>query len=118
MKHFRHHYRALVTGSLAIILLLTLGTAVYQSVEGWSMIDALYFTASTLTTVGYGDIVPQTEIGKIFTIIYMFSGIGVVLIVLATFGTAYMRSIESLSRKEPKYQKSLWAKLKHKYRYR
>jgi len=113
-----HPYRAAVTGMLAIAVLLGLGTFAYQQIEGWSAIDAMYFCAATLTTVGYGDVVPQTNFGKIFTIFYMFSGIGVVLMVLASLGSAYLRSIERLSEKEPRYQKGIVAKLRHKYRYR
>ena len=62
-----------------VIVLLILGTFFYSQVEGWSMIDSLYFSATTLTTVGLGDLHPITTLGKIFTIVYIFLGIGVIL---------------------------------------
>lgn len=62
-----------------VILLLILGTVFYSQVEGWTLIDSLYFSATTLTTVGLGDLHPLTTIGKLFTVIYIFSGIGVIL---------------------------------------
>lgn len=62
----------------AILLLLT-GMLFYNQVEGWSLLDSLYFSATTLTTVGLGDLHPITPFGKIFTIIYIFLGIGVIL---------------------------------------
>ncbi|SFS59896.1 Ion channel [Paenibacillus sp. 453mf] len=37
----------------------------------------MYFSAVTLTTVGHPELSPQTNFAKIFTIIYMFAGIGI-----------------------------------------
>lgn len=60
------------------IILLT-GTVFYHFREGWSWLDSLYFSVVTLTTVGYGDLTVQTTAGKIFTMLYLFVGIGVLL---------------------------------------
>ena len=62
--------------SWVLILLLT-GTWFYHQWEGWSWLDSLYFSVVTLTTVGYGDLSPQTSIGKIFTIVYIILGLGI-----------------------------------------
>ncbi len=62
--------------SWVLILLLT-GTWFYHQWEGWSWLDSLYFSVVTLTTVGYGDLAPQTSIGKIFTIVYIILGLGI-----------------------------------------
>ena len=51
----------------------------HSIVEGWSAVDALYFSVSTLTTVGLGDLVPKTTIGKIFTVIYIFAGLSIII---------------------------------------
>jgi voltage-gated potassium channel len=42
-------------------------------------LDSLYFSVITLTTVGYGDFSPSTRAGNIFTMFYIFIGIGIVL---------------------------------------
>jgi hypothetical protein len=45
----------------------------------WSVVDAFYFSATTLTTVGLGDLTPKTTIGKLFTVVYIFAGLGIIL---------------------------------------
>jgi len=48
----------------------------YSLQEGWGVIDAFYFSVTTLTTVGLGDLSPTTPVGKLFTVGYIFSGLG------------------------------------------
>jgi voltage-gated potassium channel len=43
------------------------------------LLDSLYFSVITLTTIGYGDLTPSTAAGKIFTILYVFIGLGLIL---------------------------------------
>ncbi|MEZ4861917.1 MAG: potassium channel family protein [Caldilineaceae bacterium] len=60
-----------------VVLLLASGAHIYHSLEGWSYLDALYFTVITLTTVGYGDFSPHTTLGKLFSMLYIVLGLGV-----------------------------------------
>ncbi|MFA6194331.1 MAG: potassium channel family protein [Patescibacteria group bacterium] len=62
-----------------VLVILFIGTFFYHKVEGWRWLDSFYFSSISLTTVGYGDITPKTDIGKIFTVFYIFSGVGVIL---------------------------------------
>ncbi len=57
--------------------LIFVATVVYHFVEGWSLLDSVYFSVMTISTVGYGDITPVTAFGKIFTILYVLCGLGV-----------------------------------------
>ena len=69
-------------------LLLLSGTLVYSWLEGWSLLDSLYATVITMTTVGYGDLSPQTRYGRIFAIFFTLVAIGIggyALSVLASF---------------------------------
>ncbi len=53
------------------------GTIFFRIVEDWSWLDAYFFTVITLSTVGYGSLVPATAIGKIGTTVLIFVGLGV-----------------------------------------
>ena len=77
-------YRYLGT---SVIVVLGIGTVFYRFVEGFSWIDAYYFSVVTLATVGYGDLAPRTPAGKLFTTFYIFVGVGL----LATFFSFLVR---------------------------
>jgi len=66
-------------------ILLLIGTVFYISVEKLSPINAFYFSGATLTTLGYGDIVPTTDAGKIFSVFYAIMGVFVIFYILGRF---------------------------------
>eukprot|EP00736_Rhodelphis_marinus_P001659 Rmarinus@m.4872 len=80
--------RTLFSCILVVMAYLFGGVFAFMKLEDFRFVDALYFTLVTLTTVGYGDIVPTSKNGKIFTSLYAMSGImliGIALGVLAAF---------------------------------
>jgi len=74
---------------LALAIAIIFGTIGFRLIEGWSFADSLYVTVQTLTTVGYGDIPPQTVAGRGFAIVVMLIGVGGVALV----GTTIVQSI-------------------------
>ena len=70
-------------------LVLT-GTLFYWRFEDWSFIEALYFCVVTLTTVGYGDLSPTTDGTRIFTIVYILTGFGVLVALLTSVAQQYI----------------------------
>jgi hypothetical protein len=58
--------------------LLAVGTVVYRLLEDWSWVDSLYFSVVAVTTVGFGDLVPSTDASKLFTVVYILSGITII----------------------------------------
>lgn len=66
---------------------LSAGAVFYHIVEGLEWLDAFYLCTITLATVGYGDITPHSDAGKLFTIFYVLVGIGII----ATFANLMIK---------------------------
>ncbi len=79
-----YSYHLLASSSL---LLIGGASIFYRFVEDLRWVDAVYFSVITVATVGYGDITPHTDAGKIFTIFYVMFGIGLI----AAFASAVVR---------------------------
>ncbi len=75
---------------------LLVGTFVYHYLEGWSLLDALYFSVITLATVGYGDLTPTTPITKIFTIVYVINGLSILLALFDRIRVVRTHNLEAL----------------------
>ena len=78
-------------------LILT-GTIFYWRFEDWTIIQALYFCVVTLCTVGFGDLTPTSPGTQIFTIIYILTGLGVFVALLAATAEAYIKLKDQDSR--------------------
>ncbi|MDP7152512.1 MAG: potassium channel family protein [Paracoccaceae bacterium] len=78
--------------SLALIVIS--GTIFFRVVEGWNWLDSYFFTVVTLSTVGYGSLVPATALGKIGTTVFIFLGLGVFAVAIQQFGMFAMRKRE------------------------
>jgi voltage-gated potassium channel len=76
----------------AVLGAVALGTVVFHLLEGWSILDSLYVTAQTLTTVGFGDLAPSTTAGRVFATVFMMAGVGVVLYALTTTAQSIVHS--------------------------
>lgn len=61
-------------------IFILIGVIVFSAVEKWTLIDALYYTVSTVTTVGYGDLVPTHPASKLLASLYMLFTIPFILI--------------------------------------
>lgn len=94
-KKIQRNFR--ITGGIALTVLLS-GAVFYHIVEKLNWLDAFYFCTITLTTVGYGDIVPHTNAGKFFTIFYVVIGVGI----LATFANLIIKN--AVARRELRQQ--------------
>ncbi len=77
-----------------------------------TMLDAFWWTIATTTTVGYGDVVPVTDLGRTVAIFYMFFGIAIAGIFVSIIGTRYYKSrIEPKEDQEISYEKKILERL-------
>ncbi|MCD6305679.1 MAG: potassium channel protein [Deltaproteobacteria bacterium] len=68
----------IIRGAILLVLILLAGTAGYVILEGWPVLDALYMTIITITTVGFGEVNVVSSGGRIFTICIIFMGMGTI----------------------------------------
>jgi voltage-gated potassium channel len=64
---------------LLVLVMVVCSTLFYMKVEKWNLLDAIFFSVITLTTISFGDPRPVTPLGKIFTLIYVIMGISLFL---------------------------------------
>lgn len=83
-RFFHPRWARVRLGVTAVLGLVALGTVVFHTLEGWSILDSLYATAQTVTTVGFGDLAPKTVAGRAFAAVFMMVSVGVVLYALTS----------------------------------
>ncbi|MGI0485975.1 potassium channel family protein [Pantanalinema rosaneae CENA516] len=74
-QHYYQTQQQLLWGIVALIGVLFLGTSWYHLVEGWRWLDAAYMTVITLATVGFMEIHPLGDRGRLFTIFLILLGV-------------------------------------------
>lgn len=70
-----------------LFLIILSGTLFYTKKEGWGVLDAIYFCVVSLIPTGVNtNLSPVTDLGKIFTMLYLVVGTGVMFITLLSLG--------------------------------
>jgi voltage-gated potassium channel len=64
-------------GIIGILLVLIFGTIGYRFIENWGWLDAFYMTVITVSTVGITEVHPLSDVGRLFTSLLIFGGVGV-----------------------------------------
>jgi voltage-gated potassium channel len=68
----------------ALIIVIAVGVIGYRLIEGWSLLDCLFMTVTTISTVGYREIHPLSTGGMVFTIVLIIGGVGVLFYAVTT----------------------------------
>ncbi len=98
-------------GVFLILLFLLLSSVVfYVKVEGWSIVDSIYFSVMTMSTVGYGDLTPTTDASKIFTVLFTVFSVGA----FVTFTAKFLNIIFENSKHKSIRIKNKWNHFKKK----
>jgi voltage-gated potassium channel len=79
MDPVRHHRFSVAS----LVLIIALGTLGYSTLEDWQPFAALYMTVITLATVGFKEVQPLYSEGKLFTIVLIISGTGMIAYTLS-----------------------------------
>lgn len=86
--------KTLLTAIALIFFLYLVAVPFYMHFEGFTLVEAIYFTSVTITTVGYGDVVPKTDVGRLFTVLLLFSGVSIFFYHVTHFGLFKERAID------------------------
>ena len=68
--------RRVLWGVFALVATIAIGVIGYMLIEGWSFLDSLYMTVTTITTVGFREVHPLSTGGRIFSIFLIIGGVG------------------------------------------
>ncbi|KAI1313868.1 hypothetical protein EDD11_002439 [Mortierella claussenii] len=101
--HFRlqgsgvtHKQRLLIAEAMSLCFYLAIGALIVIYIEDWTFLDALFFVMVTITTIGFGDKVPESTGGRVFVVLYAAGGI--VLLALVVNSIRYV-ILEDLHRR-------------------
>ncbi len=95
MSEVRRQFRA---AAILILIIIPIGVLGYVIIEGKSLFESIYLTIITLTTIGYGDIVPVSPAGQVFTLALVFFGFGSLAFFLSS-SFALIFSAEAVARR-------------------
>jgi voltage-gated potassium channel len=94
--------RRLLFAIYAFIIIVAIGVIGYMVIEGWSFLDSIYMTITTITTVGFKEVHPLSEAGRIFSILLIIGGVGGALYILTTIMGHFIESQFDLGRRRMK----------------
>ncbi|PCJ16573.1 MAG: hypothetical protein COB02_15860 [Candidatus Cloacimonadota bacterium] len=99
---------------LLLLFVLILGTSGYMVIEGYSFLDGLYMCVITITTVGFGEVKPLSEYGRLFTVLLIMLGFFSMAWLGRTFIEAIFEGV-SQGRSGKKKMENIISKLSNHY---
>ena len=76
--------RNIIFAGIMLALVLSIGTVGYMTLEKWSFLDALYMTFISISTVGFSEVNPVSDHGRVLTMTILVSGLGVLAYLVST----------------------------------
>jgi hypothetical protein len=86
--------RTLVNALALLFIIYLIAVPFYMHFEGMHLVEAIYFVSVTITTVGYGDVTPKTDLGRMFTVLLLFSGVSIFFYHVTHIGQLKERAID------------------------
>jgi len=76
---------------LIVVAVIAIGVLGYHSIEhNWSFLDSIYMTLITITTVGFGEVKPLSNAGKVFTIIFIILGLSTAAVIAGQLARSFL----------------------------
>lgn len=82
--------KKILVGGLILIIILSYGTTGYMFIEHMNLTDAIYMTVISITTVGFSEVKPLSPVGKYFTVVLIFGGVGFFLYMVSLITEAML----------------------------
>jgi voltage-gated potassium channel len=80
------HFGSVIRGIIFLILVLILGTVWFSTVEGFTLVEGLYMTVITISTVGFKEVHELDTSGRIFVVLLIISGLTILTYTLGAVG--------------------------------
>jgi potassium channel subfamily K len=100
MSERNRRYTSLAISTTAALLLWFLGALVFKFSEhpqGWTYFGAMYFAYTSLLTIGYGDLVPQSNAGKAFFVFWSLLAVPTLTILISNMGDTIIKEFKDIT---------------------
>ena len=98
----RHEILIFLGATLMLLYFAAVGIYYFEHIHQpdkfRSILDGLWWAVATLTTVGYGDVVPETTGGKLFTFVILICGMGIVAVPAGLIAAALSKVVREEDR--------------------
>ena len=91
--------RRFMSAATMVLIVYCVAVPFFMVVEGLTLVDSIYFTTASMTSVGYGDIVPHTVLGKLFTVALLLTAVSIFFYHVTHFGQFREQAIDPHVRK-------------------
>ena len=88
----KKRHKLLLSAIAVLVALVFFGAAYFSYAEGWDIIDSFYFTTTTITTIGYGDLVPTHDGSKIVASLYAIVCIPITVFAFGIIAEEYIET--------------------------
>ncbi|MGE4553273.1 MAG: TrkA family potassium uptake protein [Desulfovibrionaceae bacterium] len=75
----------LMAGAVYLLLIFFVGIVGFHVIEGWGLVDCFYMVVISLSTVGFMEVQPLSQAGRVFTSFFIIGGVGGFMYIAAAF---------------------------------
>jgi hypothetical protein len=84
---------------IVLVVYLLGGSLIWAYAEDWSFDQALYFSAMTVTTIGYGDYHPTSDLARLWSIAFITSGVIAIGVIVSSVSESFLKGFQAKSKK-------------------